>query len=139
MISSQKIRSTKKRQKILIIDDDESLLDIYKTTLDRAGFQTLTATKGKKGIFLAKTSHPDLILLDIMMPEIDGLVILKSLKQGIKTAHIPVVLLTNLPEEAGLKQGIKLKAIDYLLKVQYKPEELAAKVKGFYLKIKIAE
>ena len=119
------------QKKILIVDDHEDLLEIYSTTLRRAGFDVLTAALAMDGVELAKEKHPDLILLDIMMPEVDGLTALKILKLDPVTASVPVVMLTNLPEESGMEQAKQLGAVDYILKVHLDPTTIVAKVHEF--------
>lgn len=118
-------------KKVLIVDDHEDLLEIYSTTLRRAGFDVLTASLAMNGVEIAKEKHPDLILLDIMMPEVDGLTALKILKLDPVTAAVPVVMLTNLPEESGMEQAKQLGALDYILKVHLDPTTIVAKVREF--------
>jgi len=114
--------------KILIIDDEKPILNMYKESLNK--YQVLTAKNGQEGLDMAEKETPDLILLDIIMPEINGLDVLSKLKSDKNTASIPIVILTNLPEEASKEKATQLGATDYLVKAENEPDKLAEKVKG---------
>lgn len=116
--------------KILIIDDEEAICQMYKMKLEMEGLQVLTATEGQTGIELAKNEKPQLILLDIIMPRVNGFDVLKILKDDKETKDIPVFLLTNLPKESGGEKGRKLGAVGYLVKADYEPDALAKMIKG---------
>lgn len=109
-------------KKILIIDDEQPILKMYSTALSE--YNILTAPNGEEGLRIAKAEKPDLIYLDIIMPKINGLDVLKKLKEDEQTSEIPVVLLTNLPEEASKDKAKALGAFDYFVKVNYEPEDL---------------
>ena len=113
--------------KILIIDDEEPILKMYKESLGQ--HQVITAKNGQEGLEIAAKETPDLILLDIIMPEVNGLDVLAKLKEDKNTASIPIVILTNLPEEASKEKATQLGAADYLVKAENEPDELAKKVK----------
>ena len=85
--------------KILIVDDDESVLELYSTFLGRAGYQVVTASGARKGFDMAISAQPDLILLDVMMPGVDGAETGTILAEHASTKHIPVVFLTSLVKE----------------------------------------
>lgn len=114
-------------KKILIIDDEEAILRMYKDAL--ADYTVMTAKDGKEGLRTAQKDQPDLIYLDIIMPEFNGLDVLKKLKENKATTEIPVILLTNLPEEASADKAKSLGAEDYFVKVDYEPEKLAEATK----------
>ncbi len=113
--------------KILIIDDEEPILNMYKESLSQ--HQVLTAKNGQEGLDMAEKEAPDLILLDIIMPEVNGLDVLAKLKGNKDTAFLPIVILTNLPEEASKEKATQLGATDYLVKAENEPDKLAEKVK----------
>lgn len=116
--------------KILIIDDEPAVLEMYKIKLEMEGFKVLTASDGQIGIELAKRERPAVILLDIIMPKLNGLDVLKILKGDNATKGIHVFLLTNLPEESGKEVGTGLGATGYLVKANYEPSVLAKMLRG---------
>lgn len=116
--------------KILIIDDEPAVLQMYKMKLEMEGFLAITAVDGERGIEIAKKEKPDVILLDIIMPKLNGLDVLKILKEDKDTKEIPVFLLTNLPAESGGEKGQELGAVGYLVKAEYEPEALTTMLKG---------
>jgi len=114
-------------KKVLIIDDEQPILDMYSQALKE--YKISTALTGQQGLATAIKERPDLIYLDIIMPQLNGLDVLKELKNNEETANIPVVLLTNLPKEASAEKAKSLGATDYLVKVDFEPAELAKKTK----------
>jgi DNA-binding response OmpR family regulator len=116
------------KRKILIIDDEEAILNMYSLVL--SDFDVITAENGEEGLKIAKTQQPDLIYLDIIMPKLNGLDVLKKLKDNDETKEIPVILLTNLPEEASRDKAMSLGAYDYFVKVDFEPEKLADTTKS---------
>lgn len=118
------------KPKILIIDDEEAVLEMYKIKLEMEGLRVLTAPDGQTGIEITRQEKPEVILLDIIMPKLNGLDVLKILKEDKKTKEIPVFLLTNLPQESGGGKGKELGAAGYLVKAEYEPKTLASMIKG---------
>lgn len=116
-------------KKILIIDDDLGLIEIFKTVLVDANYQIFTAERGGKGMDLAVAEVPDLILLDYMLPDINGIEVLKRLKTQELTKNIPIVILTNFGQENTIKQSLYDGATDFWLKYQIGPQDLVDKVK----------
>lgn len=114
---------------ILIIEDEEDILELIQFNLDRFGFRTSTASTGERGLKIARSEHPDLILLDIMLPGIDGLDVCRLLKGDKDTASIPVVMLTAKVGEADIIQGLEIGADDYVKK-PFSPKELIARIKA---------
>lgn len=104
------------KRKILVIDDEADLLTLVKARLDKAGFETLIASGGREGIEDALRFKPDMILLDIMMPDINGFQVLKELKLKEETKDIPVVAFTALAEEDNIRRAKNLGAVDYVVK-----------------------
>lgn len=121
------------KNKILLAEDDEMISSMYKTKFEQAGFEVLLADNGLDGLQLALSSKPDLILLDIIMPQLDGFAVLERLKMNNKTKNIPVFLLTNLGTEEDVKKGEELGAKDYLVKANLTPAEILDKVKKEFL------
>ncbi len=118
------------QKKILLIEDDESISFIYKRQLDLANFPTDTFSNAADGLKASAQAHYDLVLLDIMLPDMNGLDILKKLKENEKTKNIPVIFLTNLGQDSIIKEGFKLGAIGYLIKASYTPDQMVNEVKN---------
>lgn len=115
--------------KVLIIEDEEMLVNMYISKFEKEGYEAEKAANGKLGLEKAQEIKPDIILLDIMMPEIDGFMVLKNLKNDIDTKNIPVIMLTNLGQEEDIEKGKKLGATDYLVKANLTPAQVVDKVK----------
>ncbi len=115
---------------VLLVEDDEFLAELYATKLNLEGFEVLAATDGKKGLKLAQTRRPDLVLLDIVLPKLDGFEVLRALKADPATKAIPVILLTNLSQKEEVQRGLELGASDYLIKAHFMPTEVIKKIKA---------
>jgi len=122
-------------QKILIIEDDTFLSEMYATKLTQAGFKVEIADDGQKGIDKAKEGQPDLILLDIVLPKVDGFEALKQLKSDSQLKNIPIILLTNLGQKTDVEKGLTLGADAYIIKAHYTPAAVVAKIKEVFAKI----
>jgi len=107
------------------------LAELYATKLTLEGYRVILATDGMKGLKLAKEKSPSLILLDILLPKLDGYQVLAELKKDSKAKDIPVVLLTNLSQRNEVKRGLDLGAVDYLIKAHFMPSEVVAKIKKY--------
>jgi DNA-binding response OmpR family regulator len=118
--------------KLLLVDDDESILTIFQTTLEKAGFQVVTAANGQSGLEKAKAEKPDFILLDQVLPDIQGNEVLKTLKSDFETKAIPVAMLSNFGQTELVQAAINSGAIDYILKYQIEPTELENKVNELF-------
>ncbi len=116
-------------KKILIVEDDEFLRQLVSQKLSSEGFAVSLAVDGPDGIEKTKSVMPDLILLDLLLPTIDGFEVLSKIKSDSATSSIPVIILSNLGQQEEIDRGLKLGAIDYLVKAQLTPEEIVAKVK----------
>lgn len=114
--------------KILLIEDDSFLLKMYATKFEMEKFNVLLASDGETGVKIAKGENPDIILLDIMMPKMNGFDVLKILKKDESTKRIPVILLTNLNQKDDIEKGISMGAVDYLVKAHFMPSEVVKKV-----------
>lgn len=117
--------------RILLIEDEFYISDLYKMILESAGFEVFLAVDGEEGLKYVEEGHPNLILLDIMMPKINGIEVLKKLKKTKVIRDIPVLLLTNLGQESIIKMAFAEGATGYFLKARLKPEELIKTVKYF--------
>lgn len=117
------------KQKVLIVEDDTFLAGIYANKFEKEGFEVRSAADGEQGFQLAQKELPDVILLDILLPKMDGFEVLEKLKADAKTKKIPVVLLTNLGQKEDVDKGLKLGAADYLIKAHFMPQETVEKVK----------
>ena len=110
--------------KILIIDDEPAVLKMYSIALKDAGHEVITASNGTDGLDQAASFKPDIILLDIIMPSMNGFDVLADLKRNPETQAIPVILITNLPETTSGEKARGLGAADYLVKAEVEPKEL---------------
>lgn len=117
-----------KKRKLLLVEDDTFLAGIYVSKFDQAGFDTLLAIDGVTGLELAQKELPDVIILDILLPKMDGFEVLERLKADPKTKNIPVILLTNLSQQEDVERGLRLGAADYLIKAHFVIEDIIAKI-----------
>ena len=118
-------------KKILIIEDDYFIRELYERQLKKREYDVVSAADGAEGLVKAAEESPNLILLDIMLPKLNGLDLLGTLKAKPETKDIPVVLLTNLGQESVIKEGFKLGAKGYLIKSAYTPEQIISEVESF--------
>ncbi len=116
--------------KVLLVEDEKMLSDMYVSKFSKEGFSIVTAADGAEGLATARKAHPVLILLDIIIPKLDGFAVLKELKASPDTKNIPVILLTNLGQEEDVKKGRDLGANDYVVKSDVTPAEVVNKVKS---------
>lgn len=114
------------RRRILIVDDEKNIVDILKFNLNKESFDTLEAYDGRQAIEIAEREKPDLIILDIMLPEMDGFTVCRKLRQTMQT---PILMLTAREEEVDKVLGLELGADDYITK-PFSPRELMARVKA---------
>lgn len=119
---------------ILLVEDDSSLIDIYSITFTHENFAIVVAHDGEECLQKVKTIMPDLILLDLMMPEMNGIQVLEKLKADTKTKDIPVLILSNIVESAHETRALELGAQQYLIKSQYLPMDIVNIVKNTLLK-----
>ena len=118
-----------KKRLILLVEDDEFLAELYATKLNLEGFEVLLALDGEKGLKIIREKKPDLVLLDIILPKMDGFEILKKIKADKILKNIPIILLTNLSQKDEVKKGLDLGADDYLIKAHFMPSEVVKKIK----------
>lgn len=123
-----------KKGKILLVEDDLTLIDMYKMKFIDEGYDVFVSSNGVDAFELAKKELPDIVLLDIILPGMDGFAILETLKKEAKTKQIPVILLSNLGQDSDIEKGKKLGARDYLVKANFTPTQIAEKVKNILKK-----
>ena len=116
-------------KKILFVEDESALQKTFGERLSPEGYEVIPALDGEIGLRLAKTKKPDLILLDLILPKVNGFEVLKELKEDKETKDIPVIVLTNLEGIGDVDKAIELGATTYLVKAQYSLEELVEKIK----------
>ncbi|TFE00946.1 response regulator transcription factor [Jeotgalibacillus salarius] len=114
-------------KKVLVVDDEQSIVTLLKYNLEQSGYDVLTAYDGAEGIALVESEHPDLLVLDLMLPVMDGIEVCKQLRQ--KQIHIPIIMLTAKDEEFDKVLGLELGADDYMTK-PFSPREVVARVKA---------
>lgn len=116
-------------KKILLVEDDQGLREMYQMRLELENFSVVCAIDGEEALEKAKNEKPDLILLDLMIPKISGLEVLKMLKNDTLTAKIPVIIMTVLDQENNKIEGLSLGADDYIIKSKVMPEEVLERIK----------
>lgn len=126
--ATPKTESNGKRT-ILLVEDDTFLAGMYVTKLELEGFRVVLASDGEQAVELAEREVPAIILLDIVLPKKSGFDVLKEVKAHAATKDVPVILLTNLGQKEDVEKGLKLGALDYLIKAHFMPSEVVAKVK----------
>lgn len=118
------------KKKILLVEDELFIRELYERALSQAGYDVTTAVDGEQALKVAKKDL-DLILLDIMLPKIHGIDVLKQLKKSDETKNIPVVMITNLGQESVIDDAFKIGAQGYLIKMRLTPYEVLNKVGEF--------
>lgn len=117
-------------KKILFIEDEASLQKTLGELLRGEGYEVISALDGESGLNLARTQSPDLIILDLILPKIHGLDVLKELKKDDTTREIPIIILTNLEDMASVEKALELGATTYLVKANYTLDEVLEKIKN---------
>lgn len=117
------------KNKILVVDDEPNIVELVKFNLEKEGYQVITAENGREAIQKSGTELPDLIVLDIMLPEVDGFEVCRTLQKADNTKDIPIVMLTAKGEELDKILGLEMGADDYMTK-PFSPRELVARVKA---------
>lgn len=117
------------KKKILIVEDDRFLRELMAKKLTAEGFDVKEAVDGEDGLKKAKEEKPNLILLDLILPGIDGFEVLSRIKEDPSLEIIPVIILSNLGQKEDVERGLKLGAADYLVKAKFTPSEIIEKVR----------
>ena len=120
---------------ILLVEDDPFLIDIYTTKLEQDGFLVKVAKNGQEAFKLLKKKIPDLLILDVVLPQVDGWNVLSEIKENEKWRKTPVVILSNLGQRAEVEKGLKLGAEKYLIKAHYTPSEVVEEIKKILNKV----
>jgi len=115
---------------ILIVEDDKFLRELISRKLSGEGFEVFGAVDGEEGIKKIKEGKPDLVLLDLILPGIDGFEVLARLREDPEFSSIPVIILSNLGQREEVERGLKLGAIDYLIKAHFTPGEIIEKIRN---------
>lgn len=123
-----------KGNSVLIVEDEPHLLELYQLALEQAGFVVFTASDGEAGLRQVQAEPPALVLLDLLMPKVDGYQMLRRLKQAHAIKDIPVVIFSNLSQKEEIEKGLKLGARDYIIKTSVTPKALVEKVRGWIAK-----
>ena len=115
--------------RILVVEDDRDIADLVVRYLEKAGFAVDTLTSGREAVAAITAHPPDLVILDLMLPHVDGLQVCRVVRSNEKTAHLPIIMLTARAEEAERIAGLELGADDYIAK-PFSPNELVARVRS---------
>jgi len=115
---------------ILIVEDDKFLRELIAQKLSKEGFNISEAVDGEEGIKKIKEEKPQLVLLDLILPGIDGFEVLSRMKEDPIVSSTPVIILSNLGQKEDVEKGLKLGAVDYLIKAHFTPGEIIEKIRG---------
>lgn len=116
-------------KKILIVEDDKFLRELISQKLQKEGYDITEAVDGEEGVKKSRDSKPDLILLDLILPGIDGFEVLSRVKEDAESKSVPVIILSNLGQKEDVERGMKLGAVDFLIKAHFTPGEIIEKIK----------
>lgn len=119
-------------KKILLVEDDVAIREIYSVALGRAGYELDTASDGLEAVEKGKTLSFDLILLDIMLPKMTGIDVLKTIRQDESKKATPIIMMTNLSHDATIKNAFELGAKGYILKVELTPSMIVNRIDAFF-------
>jgi DNA-binding response OmpR family regulator len=114
--------------KILVVEDDKFLRELISQKLTREGYDVKEAIDGEDGVVKVKEEKPDIILLDLILPGMDGFEVLAKIKDDPEVENIPVVILSNLGQRDDVERGLKLGAVDFLIKAHFTPGEIIEKI-----------
>lgn len=115
-------------KKILIIEDEAALREVLADTVKQGGFMAIEAADGEEGLSVALSEHPDLILLDILMPKIDGVTVLKKLREDKWGKSVPVIMLTNVDDDKHVEEIVKHGASYYFIKTKISLVDVVSKI-----------
>jgi len=117
------------RETVLVVDDEEDILELVRYNLEKEGYSVVCVTTGEEALAAARVKMPDILVLDLMLPGVDGLEVCRRLKGDLTTRHIPIIMLTAKGSEADIVTGLELGAADYVTK-PFSPRVLTARVKA---------
>jgi len=115
---------------ILVIEDDDFFRELLRKKLSLNDFNVLEAVDGEDGIKAVKEKKPDLVILDLLLPNVDGFEVLSQVKIDSAVASIPIIILSNLGQQEDIERGLKMGAIDYLVKSQFDINQVVDKIKN---------
>ncbi len=115
--------------KILVVEDDRFLREMISRKLDKEGYEVVQAVDGEQGEEKIKEEKPDLVLLDLILPGIDGFEVLERVKKDPEVSEIPVMILSNLGQKSEIERGLSLGAVDFLIKAHHTPGEIVEKMR----------
>ena len=115
--------------RVLFIEDDVDLAEMYRLKLEMDGYTVTRAPDGEEGLRLAGEIHPDIVFLDIRLPKMDGFAVLEAMRADDDLKHVPVIILSNYGEEELIERGMKLGALEYLVKADTTPAGLSIGVR----------
>ena len=127
-------RAGRDRVRVLFVEDDQSVAEMYKLKLELDGYDVEVAGDGETALDVARASPPDIIFLDIRLPRLDGFGVLEALRNDPKTRHVPVVILSNYSGKQLIDRGLRLGALDYLIKTQTTPAHISRGLETWLLK-----
>lgn len=117
------------QKKILVIEDDKFLRELISQKILKEGYDVAEAVDGEKGVEAVKKEKPDLVLLDLILPGIDGFEVLARIKADPSISQVPVIILSNLGQKDDIEKGLKMGAVDYMIKAHFTPGEIIEKVR----------
>jgi DNA-binding response OmpR family regulator len=117
--------------RVLFVEDDPTVAQMYRLKLELDGYQVIMAKDGEEGLRLAREVDPDIVFLDIRLPKVDGFSVLEGLRAADRTRHVPVVILSNYGEQDLVDRGLRLGALEYLIKSQTTPAHLSRGVENW--------
>lgn len=117
--------------KVLLIEDDQFLSDLYKMQLEKEGFRVVQSFDGLDGLAKIGNESPSIVLLDLILPELSGLEVLKKAKSNSTTSKVPIVILSNLRDEEKIKEALSLGAEGYMIKPTLTPKQVVAELRKY--------
>ena len=129
MEEQQQKTSGETKKKILVVEDDKFLRDLIVQKLEDEGFDVSEAVNGEEGVKMAAEELPHIILLDLILPGMDGFAVMEEIRKSPKTKNIPIIILSNLGQKEDVERGLSLGATDFLIKAHFTPGEIIEKVK----------
>lgn len=124
------------KNRILVVDDDQTLLNMYKERLEAGGYEVVTASNGEEGLAKVVDYLPHCMLLDVLMPKVNGFDVLESIRENKETRDIPVIMLTALVQDSNKEKGLSEGADDYIIKSETMPGEVIKKIENVIKKKK---
>jgi len=116
-------------KKVLIVEDDKFLRQLIVQKLVKEQYEVIEAADGEQGLKKVQQENPDLVLLDLILPGIDGFEVLSRIKKNQELAKVPVIILSNLGQQEDVQRGLNLGAVDYLIKAHFTPGEIVEKIR----------